>query len=721
MDLSGLWRVALLDAALTRAGADPDLDDGDWHQLAVPGHWAQDPTFADTTGPLLYRRRFDDDELTPLRDGERRWLVLEGVTAQSDVWLDGHYVGTTTAYFATHRFDVTEILADAAAHAPDHVLCVEVSAPDQQAGRSKRSLTGSLQTGPLAPAPCPGGIWRPVRLATTGPVAIRHARTVCRSADEALAVLRHRVVLDAAADGEVQLHVSVTGPDGEVAGGGTTRHEVATGENRLEWDTDVADPERWWPASLGDQPLYEVSLAVQLSGEGDASASDRRSWRLGLRDVKVSPSGWEVNGRRLFVKGVALGPQHAFLAEVSDDDVRADLGAVAGAGLDLVRVHGHVAPPALYAEADRLGLLVWQDLPLVGGYATSTRGVARAIAREVVDLLGHHPSIAVWCAHDEPNDGAIPEPPDGPDDLPTITRSLGRHLLPSWNRSVLDPLIRRELRAADPSRSVITRSGSLPMLTDLGGSDAHLWLGWHAGYHTDLGDVIRQWPRLGGFLGGFGSQSVPVRDWGPDEPTWHGAETGAFERYLPRRAYADGESWALATRAYQADLIRSHIETIRRLKYRPATGFCLMALADADPEGGFGVLDHERRRKPAFDALVDACRPVIVVADTPPDITTTGSVLELDVHVVSDLPRELGPTKVTARATTDAWSWDQSWEGDLGADSCAFVGTFTVEVPEGHGTLTIDLELVAGDRVATNRYQTVIIPPAETLSPTSTP
>ena len=68
----------------------------------------------------------------------------------------------------------------------------------------------------------------------------------------------------------------------------------------------------------------------------------------------------------------------------------------------------------------------------------------------------------------------------------------------------------------------------------------------------------------------------------------------------------------------QADLLRRTIETLRRLKYRPTGGFCAFYLADPGPAGGFGVLDSDRRAKPALQALTDACRPVILVGEPLP-------------------------------------------------------------------------------------------------------
>ena len=133
--------------------------------------------------------------------------------------------------------------------------------------------------------------------------------------------------------------------------------------------------------------------------------------------------------------------------------------------------------------------------------------------------------------------------------------------------------------------------------------------GWRTGRPEDLAELLRRWPRLGAFVGAIGSQSATVEDWPADAPSWPTAERGAFERYIPRGAYADGHTWSAATRAYQADLIQVQIETLRRLKYAPAGGFCVMALTDAEPDGGFGLLDFDRIPKPAYDAVVAACRP----------------------------------------------------------------------------------------------------------------
>jgi beta-mannosidase len=745
VDLSGGWRAALRSLELEREGADPELDDRSWPEVPVPGHWGESPAFADSAGAVLYRRHFTAPR--PVA-GRRAWLRIDGVMSEADVWLDGHHLGDTNVYYAGYRFDITDQLigpdsnsSDANRADSEHVLAIEVACADSPASRAKSSVNGTLQSGSLAPPGSPGGIWRSIGVDETGPVAIVSDRLLCTKADDHEAELLFHIELDAASAGEVRIDTSIVGPDGSTAGGIAT-HAVASGLNQLEWTAVITDPALWWPAALGDQPRYDVGVAVRLrgsasdrdageettvadrTGEPDGSPdprdtafelSDRRHWRTGLRAVAIDDMTWRINGRSLFVKGIAVGPHNRFLGSVPPHRFVEDVRAVRDAGLDMIRVYGHLSRTELYDAADDLGILIWQDLPLVGTYATSARTTARLAARAAVDAYGHHPSVVAWCGHDEPNGPPIPEPGSRSGD--SIGRRLGRHLLPSWNRSVLDPLVRRELRSADESRPVITRSGSLPTPIELARSDSHLWLGWRGGKPEDLAELVRRWPRLGTFVGAIGAQSATIRRWGPDEPTWATAERGSFQRYVPRGAYGDGVSWAAATQAYQADVIRTQIETLRRLKYNPTGGFCVVSLFDAEPSGGFGVLDAERNPKPAFTSLTDACRPVVVIADSPPGVVTKGDTVTLAVHAVSDLAETLKPVRVTATARLEGWSVEQRWEGVLPADVCAFIGELSFAVPDLTGALVIDLELTTGEHLATNRYQTVAIPPSETFSP----
>src|SRR3546814_8769447 len=100
MDLTGTWRAAVADDDLRRTWHDDEFDDSSWESIEVPGHWRSTPAFADSDGPLLYRRQLEAPAPT---DGRRSWLTLDGLFYQGDVWLDGAYLGDTEGYFAPHR------------------------------------------------------------------------------------------------------------------------------------------------------------------------------------------------------------------------------------------------------------------------------------------------------------------------------------------------------------------------------------------------------------------------------------------------------------------------------------------------------------------------------------------------------------------------------------------------------------------------------------------
>src|SRR5690606_14816124 len=139
LELAGTWRAAVADDDLRRASTDADFDDDAWEALAVPGHWRSAAAFAESDGPLLYRRRFEHPG--PSAPDRRLWLTFDGVFYQGDVWLDGGYVGDTEGYFAPHTFEVTEQLAAAR----EHVLAVEVTCAPQRDKTAKRNLTGVFQ------------------------------------------------------------------------------------------------------------------------------------------------------------------------------------------------------------------------------------------------------------------------------------------------------------------------------------------------------------------------------------------------------------------------------------------------------------------------------------------------------------------------------------------------------------------------------------------------
>ena len=232
---------------------------------------------------------------------------------------------------------------------------------------------------------------------------------------------------------------------------------------------------------------------------------------------------------------------------------------------------------------------------------------------------------------------------------------------------------------------------------------------------------------LARFIGSFGPPAVPDSAAFMEPGRWpdldwerlqraHGLDTATFERRVPPAAYAGFDEWRAATQRYQATVVRFHIETLRRLKYRPTGGFCHALLADAQPAVSRALLDHDRRPKAAWEALVAACAPVVVVADRPAAEYTPGARLELDVHAVSDLRRPLTDIEASAVLSWAGGSRRFRWSGGVPADSCVRIGRISTTLPDEAGPLRLDLRLQwsgdahpGGVTAVSNRYEILVV------------
>ncbi len=690
IDLGGSWQAHVANDELRRVFTDPAFDTAGWDQLQVPGHWRSSAAFAENDAPLLLRTTFKAAEPP---EGRRSWLRFTGVFYQGDIWLDGTYIGDTEGYFCPHEFEITEALGagknpSGTTQEAEHTLAVEVTCAPQNDRKSKRNLTGVFQHWDcIHPDWNPGGIWQPVTIEESGPVRISHFRAVCTEASTERAEVLLRVVVNATEQQTITLRTNIGGTLNE------TEHRVAKGDNRIEWRVTVERPKLWWPYSLGTPTMTDLAVAVVV---GDDEISDSRQLRIGLRQVRMKNYIFEINGERLHLKGANLGPTKMAIGEATPTELAHDMALAKEAGLNLIRLHAHISHPAIYEAADELGMCIWQDMPLQWGYARSVRKQAVRQAREAVDLLGHHPSVITWCGHNEPLAIDL-DPADlsgSPKRLAEMaTKYLALQELPTWNKSVLDFGIHRALSTADPSRPVTAHSGILPGPLS-GGTDSHLYFGWYHGKERDLPKFFGRFPRMSRFVSEFGAQAVPTRADFCEPERWpdldwvslgrnHSLQKTFFDRHVPPGQFETFKQWQHATQVYQAELLRRAIEEMRRIKYKPNGGFALFSLADSldHPAVTWSILGHDRAPKLAFEAVTEACHPVIVVADRLPEVVTVGDAFALDVHVVSDLRHALRGGITSARLHWPGGEHSWRWHGDVGADTCVRVGAVNLLVP----------------------------------------
>lgn len=677
------WRATRSTERLVRDFSDPDFDDSTWSSIEVPSHWQTQIGFEDYDGTVLYRA---DLTVPTLQPGQRRWLRFNGLCYSGDVFLDGAYVGETEGYFTHHRLEVTDLISDAGTS----VLAVEVGAPKSPAaGEPRRAMTGWFAEPPgAAPTWNPAGIWRSVSIVDTGPCAIRHFRAICTEANEHEAVVLVRaVILAAAAD-----DITVTTQLGTVTLEST--FTVATGENQLEWTITIPDPPLWWPHGLGDQPLTDLWVTARSS---DGTVTDRKHRQIGFRTTTMRDFIIRINGIRVFAKGVNVGPTERDLARLAPEGFMSELRAIRDAGFNMVRCRSHVSRPEFYDACDQLGLLVWQDMPLIGGFVRSITGQAEKQAREMIDLLGHHPSIAVWGGHYRPHSAAPRS---------SATPNIRSQQVPSWNRTLLDRSIRRTISGNDSSRPVVANSDVAPHVPQLSGSDLGLYFGWFEGDASELAEYAAALPRFVRFVSDMGAQALPARVEMDLDALLEvfGAEPDTLQTVIPATSFADSASWIDAMRDHQAAVLKTTIEILRVLKYQPAGGFCAGLWKGAGPGLSRALVDYDRTPRPALAAAQTALQTVLPVLYPPTRTIPARTSTSLALYICNDDHRD---STLTARVIIDDHRGEtvKAFAGDVRSDDVAYVGDVSIRGGRIGDVCTVTLEVTdENGRIVLNNY-----------------
>ena len=174
----------------------------------------------------------------------------------------------------------------------------------------------------------------------------------------------------------VDVMIEIDGSDG-FHDEGTTRVQLTDHRGSLRFE--IVRPERWWPAGMGDQSLYTLSLTVVEPGLGRAE----QSVTFGLTSVRRDRVLGEDFDESLLVNGRICDIETVVVVDRVDAN---QLLPVNGESLLLVR--DHFGPDLLYDAADRAGILLVQCVP-IHPEAKVESAVAQQVAR-----LSSHPSLA---------------------------------------------------------------------------------------------------------------------------------------------------------------------------------------------------------------------------------------------------------------------------------------------------------------------------------------
>ncbi|MDR1599545.1 MAG: beta galactosidase jelly roll domain-containing protein [Oscillospiraceae bacterium] len=373
------------------------FDDVGWESVRAPHDWAVSQPFDEANssgvgylpaGIGWYRTRFYLDEA--LR-GEKVFLRFDGVYKNSQVWINGNYLGRRPNGYIGFEYDVTDF---ARFGDDDNQVSVKASHPD---AADSRWYTGSGMTRIAYVVARPG-----VYVPWDG--LFFHAEMKDGGAD---------ITIECALVNATDRRGSVSfALDGQVLGKGRY-HVKPNGRSRLTIRHHIDSPRLWSP----DHPeLY--TLAV----------SDGSRVRVGFRDARFDPDhGFFLNGEPMKIKGVCVHHDAGCLgAAVYREVWQRRLAKLKAMGCNAIRTSHNPHMPGLYDLCDEMGFLVMDEafdeweLPKNkwtrghNVYPPSHNGYYEDFPewgeRDLVDLVRrdrNHPSVVMWSVGNEvdyPND-----------------------------------------------------------------------------------------------------------------------------------------------------------------------------------------------------------------------------------------------------------------------------------------------------------------------------
>ena len=341
MNLNGLWEYAI-----TPAEAEPEKMDGNiLVPFAVESALSGVGRAVGENEALWYEREFIVPEEWA---GQRVQLNFGAVDWKAEVYVDGAFVGEHTGGYAPFSFDVTDMLAKGKKHSLKVKVTDRTDKWFQPRGKQVSQPEGIWYTAVT-------GIWQTVWME---PVPASHIDSYYAVADIDEGTLA--VTVDAALeDGDVVEVVLLA--DGA---------PVAKAEGR---EVTLAVPEmRLWSPS--DPYLYDLEIKVLRDGEAvDAVKGYTAMRKISYAADKDGHKRMLLNNEPLFQYGPldqGWWPDGLYTAP-SDEALAFDIEKTKEMGFNMIRKHVKVEPSRWYWHCDRLGMLVWQDMPSIADNSTN--------------------------------------------------------------------------------------------------------------------------------------------------------------------------------------------------------------------------------------------------------------------------------------------------------------------------------------------------------------
>ena len=504
---------------------------------------------------VWYRRSFSftRDEKKP-----RTLLHFGAADYEARVWVNGHFVGEHQGGHTPFCFDVSKELVEG-----ENIVIVRVDDDPFDLAKPRGKQDWQLE---------PHSIWYP---RTTG---IWQTVWLERVPDTYVQRITWTPLLER---WEIGFEVFLAGPRVE---GRRVRVRLSVGGKLLADDTyQVINQEVHRRIALSDPGIDDYRNELLWSPEkptlidarvellDDSGVVDQVASYTALRSVSVQRGRFLLNGRPYYMRLVldqGYWPD-SLMTPPSEEALRKDIELVKAAGFNGVRKHQKIEDPNFLYWADRLGLLVWAELP--SAYRFTHESVQR-ITREWLDVIDrdmNHPSIVVWVPFNESWG------------VPDLAEKVA-------HQSAVQAMYHLT-RTLDPTRPVIGNDGWESTATDI--------LGIHD-YDADASRLFEKYTTAGNMADVLtskwpGGRMLTVEGYPHAGQPVMLTEFGGIACMDPRLA-RDGKDWGYSVSA-TAEEFRDRYEALLRAVHRIEffNGFCYTQFTDTFQEiNGLFTMDR---------------------------------------------------------------------------------------------------------------------------------
>jgi beta-galactosidase/beta-glucuronidase len=381
-----------------------------------------------------YRVSFEAPRLEP---EQRLFLRFGAVDYAATVWVNGVPVARHEGGYTPFSTDITPVLHDGA-----QTLVVRAEDDPLDLAKPRGKQDWHLEPHSIW-YPRTTGIWRTVWLEVVPATRIRTLRWTPALADWAIGL---HATLEGAVRQDLRLRVRLSVGEQTLA---DDTYSVVSGEvNRriAPSDPGVDDYRNELLWSPSNPTLIEAHL--ELWGQRGEKIDEARSYTA-LRSVAVQGDRFLLNGRVQMLR-MALDQGYwpeTGLTPPDDEALRRDVELARAMGFNGVRKHQKIEDPRYLYWADRLGLMVWEEMP--SAYRFTSASVER-LTREWIEVIHRdrsHPCIVAWVPFNE--SWGVP-------DLPAIAAQ--RHYVQGMYHLT---------HTLDPDRPVVGNDGWESVATDI--------------------------------------------------------------------------------------------------------------------------------------------------------------------------------------------------------------------------------------------------------------